>query len=233
MLRFKRGQTLTQCPYWNSMTQRWYSISPASLDTFKSNTAADLSLVFHRKGFVPYYLYQSRRYGPTISVTSSHVTVPTPGVKREDPRQPPSKLKDPHIPDGHPIDTDGRPLGHFIPDYDVELPILSFGGYSKDFEAWTEPPVFPPTTWSKIAKYDYNELEVENFPVMYEINVVYVIQILCLLILCVTISATKWELNRYYKAVRQADSRSKDSREFTMVIRSLNMREDEMWHTSY
>lgn len=149
----------------------------------------------------PEYLRISRRY---VVATSNHGIVPiqfSGSAPTDKPDGPLSKRKDPEIPEGHPIDTDFRPLGHVIPDYDVEMPICSFGGYAKDFEAWTEPPEMPPTSWPQLAKYDYEELEVVNFPVMYELNTVYVIHGFCVLFLVVSIIGTKYELANYYAQV--------------------------------
>lgn len=153
---------------------------------------------------LPYHVLESRRcFGVSLSRSYGETTGYGTDLKDLDPNKPPSPLKNPKIPEGHPVDTDGRPLGLFIPDYDVELPIFSFGGYTKDFEAWTEPPIFPSTVWPKIAKYDYSELELNNFPVVYEVDVLRVLQVLSVLGLFISVVGTRWETKRYYEKVRR------------------------------
>lgn len=111
-----------------------------------------------------------------------------------------SKNKDPRIPEGHPIDTDGRPLGAIIPDYDVELPAFSFGGYAKDFQAWEkEPPTYPTTSWPAVAQYDYDELQVSHLPKAYEVNLLVVAYIIGAAGMLLSIIGTRWETGNYYQ----------------------------------
>lgn len=113
-----------------------------------------------------------------------------------------STMKDPTIPEGHPIDTDGRPLGLIVPDYDVELPAFSFGGYAKDFQAWEkEPPTYPPTSWPEVAQYDYEELQVAQLPKAYEVNLLIVAYILGAAGFLLSVIGTRWETTNYYKKV--------------------------------
>lgn len=169
------------------------------------STLSHVSFLQHRPDTHSNVLYSSlnasRKFASHWSAATASAHIPNYGPKPLEGDDPLSPLKSPIIPDGHPIAPDGSPIGHFIPDYDVELPIRSHGGYAKDFEAWTEPPVFPPTAWPKIAVYDYEELVTTDLPRVYRINMGYLMTGMSAAFICISVVGTKWETKRYYDRV--------------------------------